>query len=155
MKRCVECNGERLVERTVERKKELAGHIFLAQVPATVCEQCGETYFTSEEVGRFEQAVALTLARSGENSGAIFQYFRKFLGLRAQDLAGLLGLAKETVSRWENEAREPDRAAVALLGTMVLEQTEGRSTTLERLRALSMQAPLAKKVSLQLEALGV
>ncbi|MDX1991892.1 MAG: YgiT-type zinc finger protein [bacterium] len=44
--RCLYCNGQ-LVEQTVTRFQEYNGHWYMIEnLPALVCEQCGEQFFT-------------------------------------------------------------------------------------------------------------
>lgn len=48
MERCMYCGGT-LVEREVSRMQEYEGHWYLIEhVPALVCEQCGEIYYTMD-----------------------------------------------------------------------------------------------------------
>jgi transcriptional regulator with XRE-family HTH domain len=75
---------------------------------------------------------------------------RKALGLRAADLAGLLGVAAETVSRWETGQRDVDRGALALVGGLVVDRLEGSTATLDRLRALAKPPRTAKTKALEL-----
>jgi transcriptional regulator with XRE-family HTH domain len=70
------------------------------------------------------------------------------LGLRAADLAELLDVAAETVSRWENAQRTVDRPAWVALSAMVLDRIEGGTRTLDRLRTLRSRTPLPKLVRL-------
>jgi transcriptional regulator with XRE-family HTH domain len=73
---------------------------------------------------------------SGPATGEAFRFMRKVLGIPAIELAELLDVAPETVSRWENGKLPIERRALALLASMVLDRVEGVTTTLERLRSL-------------------
>ena len=54
------CKGS-LEERLVSRVQEYNGHWYLIEnLPALVCEQCGETYFTPEA-----HSLVLRLVRAG------------------------------------------------------------------------------------------
>jgi hypothetical protein len=70
--------------------------------------------------------------------------------MRATDLAALLDVSAETISRWETEKRAVDRGALALVGNLVRDTLEGRTATLEQLRALREPRPLAKTIQLDL-----
>ncbi len=62
MDECLYCKGE-LEERLVSRVQEYHGHWFLIEnLPALVCTQCGETYFTPEA-----HSLVLRLVRAGTN----------------------------------------------------------------------------------------
>lgn len=151
MKRCTQCEqGGMLVERAVENSREVAGHLFVAFIPAKTCSRCKAVYFEASVIERFELHVAGKLADSGVSSGEAFRFMRKALGMRAVDLAGLLDVAPETVSRWETDKRSADRGAVALLGALVRDMLEGRTSTLDGLQALREPRPLAKTIRIEI-----
>lgn len=150
MRRCVRCKGQEF-ER-VERKlvRTVGDQAFSTAIPAERCVKCGEGYISAEDGMRFEAAIAAELARRGVTSGEGFKYMRRHLALRSGDLAGLLSVAPETVSRWETGQRPVDPAAARLLGVLVLEKTAGRSETIDRLRALVKPRRQPKTVRLDL-----
>jgi putative zinc finger/helix-turn-helix YgiT family protein len=136
MKRCHKCRGVRLQATELEHEVEVAGCRFKAMMPATRCAECGETVVSGADLEAFELAVAADLAQRGPTSGEAFRFMRKALGLKAVEVAGLLDVTQETVSRWENDKFKPERRALALLGSMVLDRQDGRATTMDRLREL-------------------
>ena len=71
---------------------------------------------------------------------------RKALELRADELADLLDVTRETISRWENDRQPLERRAVALISELVVDRVEGRTRTIDRLRALREPPRLAKTV---------
>lgn len=146
MKRCLQCKGERLSEATTEERLEVAGKTFEASVPVIRCADCGESYYPGPELERFELEVAGALAEHGEMSAEAFRFMRKALGVRACELAELLDVAQETVSRWEHGRLPIERRAAALLSAMVLDRLEGRTATLDRLKALLKPEPLPSLV---------
>ncbi len=60
-----------------------------------------ETYLDWKVLAKLDLAAAQWLADAGARSPETFRFMRKTLGLRAADLAELLDVAPETVSRWE------------------------------------------------------
>lgn len=64
MKSCVTCGKGPLKSTEIELRREVAGHVFTAVIPATVCEACGEEYTAGEDIGRFEQTIARTLLKA-------------------------------------------------------------------------------------------
>ena len=147
MTRCEACKGP-LRQGLVEESREVGGHRFVASLPARVCSGCGERYLEARTLARFEQRIAVSLARAGETRGEVFKLARKAVGLRAADLGELLGVAPETISRWETGERPVDRGAFALLADMAQDALEGRPATLEMLRAMKSPKRLAKTVRL-------
>ncbi len=106
-------------------------------------------------MARFELRVAKELARAGVSSGEAFRFMRRSLALRAIDLAELLDVAPETVSRWETEKRAVHRGAYAIVASLVRERLDGREETLAALRALRRPRQLGETVDLdEVESLG-
>jgi len=147
-KRCVECRGRELVAGEAEEQIEVAGKTFAAMVPVAKCAKCGATYLSHDALGVLELGAAGELARHGEASPEAFGFMRRALGVRAVELAELLAVTPETVSRWEHGRQPIDRGAAALLSAMVVDRLEGRTSTLDRLKALQQPDPLPKLVHL-------
>jgi len=148
--KCPSCGGEKWKKGTIPQALEVAGRTFKADLAATVCTKCGEPIVSHDELGLFEVAIARELARAGACSGQAIKFMRKAIGLPAADLAALLGVQRWTLSRWETGERDAPLAAVATLGTLVLDHAAGRTDTLERLRAMTRGPKLAKTVRLDL-----
>jgi putative zinc finger/helix-turn-helix YgiT family protein len=148
MKRCYACKGEELVAVTVDLERKIGGRVFKAAVRAARCAKCGEETYAGPELEAFDLAVAGELANHGVASAEGFSFMRRALGMMARDLAELLDVAPETVSRWEHGKLPLDRGPVALLSAMVLDRLEGRTTTLDRLKTLLRPEPLPKLVRL-------
>ncbi len=148
MKRCHACKGERLLAVTVDLDRKIMGRTFKAAVPATRCAKCGEETYAGPDLEAFDVAIAGELARHGVASAEAFSFMRRALGMMARDLAELLDVAPETVSRWEHGKLPLDRGPVALLSAMVLDRLEGRTTTLDHLKSLLRPEPLPKLVHL-------
>jgi transcriptional regulator with XRE-family HTH domain len=128
----------------------VGGHVFVAALPARYCRSCEEASYEGATLQRFDLHVASRLVEAGSSSGAAFRFLRKALGLRAIDVAGLLDVAAETLSRWETDKRAVDRGALAVLASCVHDALAGRTTTLETLRALRSPRTLEKRVQLDL-----
>lgn len=135
-KRCVECGGSEMKATRSDERVKVAGRTFAAKIPATRCVKCGAKYLSHEAVGVLELAAAGELARHGEVPSEAFGFMRRTLGLKALELARLLDVTPETVSRWEHGKQPIDRGAAALLSAMVLDRIDGRTTTLDSLKAL-------------------
>ncbi len=147
-RRCPYCKGKEFEEDTHRDQREVAGYTFAANLRAFRCKSCSELLFELNEVGRFDKQIAGWLAGEGILSGEAFRFMRKAIGLRSGELAELLDLAPETLSRWEREHRQPDRRAMAVLGSLVLDKLNGQDQTLKRLRALGSVQGGSKPVDL-------
>lgn len=146
LRRCARCGGDSLVAAVVSEVMEVDGRTFEAELPATRCESCGEIYFDLGTIGTFEMLVAAKLVELGARSGAALRFMRKAMGMRAVDLAELLDVAPETLSRWENEQREVDLGTLMTVGSLVLDAARGASATLDRLKALRSPPPASDRV---------
>lgn len=147
-KRCYNCRSEQLATVEREDRIEVAGHRFIRTLPAQRCSRCGAETVEGADIQGFEWLVAGELARHGEVSPQSFSFMRRVLGLKAAELADLLDVRPETISRWENAKQSIERRAAALLASMVIDKLEGRSSTLERLQTLRSPSPLPKRVNL-------
>jgi DNA-binding transcriptional regulator YiaG len=105
----------------------LDGRTYSGEVPATKCDKCGEVLISGPGVGLFEHALTLTLSRSGTIGREAFRWLRLYAGLKAVDLAPLLGVTAVQISRWENGKHPLERKAIALVSALAVEQTEGRT----------------------------
>jgi transcriptional regulator with XRE-family HTH domain len=102
---------------------------------------------------RIDLEVATVLAMKGPLQGETLRFMRKALGLRGFELAALLGVTGETLSRWEHEQRPVDSMAWILVGSLVLEHAGRPPVTLRRLLAANEKkpTPLPKTVRLRVD----
>jgi YgiT-type zinc finger domain-containing protein len=148
MKRCYKCKGEKLEKEMVEERVKIGARTFVGMLPVTRCSSCGEETFAGPDLEALDLTISGELARHGEISADAFSFMRRALGVRAMDLAEFLDVTPETVSRWEHDRQPIDRGAIALLSAMVVDRLEGRTTTIDRLRALLKPEPLPRLVRL-------
>jgi DNA-binding transcriptional regulator YiaG len=100
--------------------RKIAGRTFSVDVSVTESED-GPTV-NLRDAADAELAIATALALEGPVHGEAFKFMRKAMGMPATELGELLGVAAETISRWETGAREVDRGAWLALGSLVLER---------------------------------
>ncbi len=143
MTRCGECKSSDLRQVREPFKSAVRLHdgkrieFVLEDVPQTVCGACGERFIDDATLEQVEQREARALIETGVRDGAVFKFLRKVAGLKATDVAELLGVTPVTVSHWENGHSEPDLADWATLALLVEDHFAGRKTTLDRLRRLA------------------
>ncbi len=137
--KCPVCGQGELKTGVVELERVVAGKSFTAKAQALVCGECAENFVSDEALEAFELAIASKLA-SGPADGPGFKFMRRVLGLRGADLAQLLQVSLETISRWETGKRAVDHRGFALLGLLVKERAAGRSDIMSHLERLA-QAP--------------
>ena len=106
--KCLECGT--LMKTTRENHKYDASGlpgVVLANVEVHRCPECGEQEVQIPHIQGLHRTLAMTLARKHERlAAAEIKFLRKYLGLAGNDFAQLIGVAPETVSRWE-QGRTP------------------------------------------------
>jgi putative zinc finger/helix-turn-helix YgiT family protein len=122
--------GEQRVERAVGPLE------FEGLVQGWACDGCGEVFYDGADLEEFERQIARWIARHGFTSGEEIRFMRKVAGIRAVDLAKLLGVSAETVSHWETGKHEADRAARSTIAALALEALDDEVSVAELLRAL-------------------
>jgi putative zinc finger/helix-turn-helix YgiT family protein len=142
MTRCTECESDQLVQGTAPDTLTVGGQTFTADLPVVRCEACGAVFFDGPAVGEFERAVARELAQRGPATGETFRFMRKALGMRAADLAEMLDVTPETLSRWETGKLPMGRTSWLTLSSLVLDY----EATCARLQAAKAGPGLAKAV---------
>jgi putative zinc finger/helix-turn-helix YgiT family protein len=105
--------GGTMVDRTHEHVERVGQHIVTnAWGEASVCNKCGEVELYLNELAWYQRrAAAIVLRESTSIDGAVVKYARRSLGLKQTELAELLGVRHETLSRWETDSEEMPRTA--------------------------------------------
>ncbi|MDY0001846.1 MAG: helix-turn-helix domain-containing protein [Polyangia bacterium] len=134
--KCAQCDNGTLETGVVERTVKVGELSYTAEVPAKVCPRCGAYRLSMDTVRRLSAKIAADLAKEGVATPEVFRYLRKRLKLSAKELATLLDVTPETVSRWENGKHPMDLRALKLLGAMVLDSLGERPGLLDYLRSL-------------------
>jgi DNA-binding XRE family transcriptional regulator len=136
MKQCAEC-GARGLRRVAEKREMTVGpRTFVGVIEELQCEKCHARFASGPSGVAFELGVARWLAEHGFATGGEIRLMRKAAGLRAADLADLLGVAAESVSHWETGKHQADHGMLATIGALVLDALDGSTATRDRLRAL-------------------
>ena len=148
-RRCWKCGSATLTESTFHAERKIGGQVFVTELPARKCSSCGEQTVSGPDLLAFDAAVAGELARSGVSSPDALKFLRKSMALTAAELAELLELRPETISRIENGKMPVDRRTVALVGALALDHLAGRSETADRLRALAHPPKGRKRVEVK------
>lgn len=137
MSTCPKCSSERVEQGQQRVSRKLFGRTYMAQLPGRRCLDCGETCINAIELLRFELAIAAHLARNGPVSGESLSWMRRALGLTGEQLASMLEVRPETLSRWEHGKRDVDRNAWLTASALILDEIEGKPRTRERIEAIS------------------
>jgi HTH-type transcriptional regulator/antitoxin MqsA len=110
--RCPECGKKAVELATVQHSSQIKhdGRLYAVEIPSLRvphCSACGELVFDNDADQQIAQALREQL---GLLSGDQIRKNREHLGLSQRVLAEHLGVAVETISRWENGALTQTRA---------------------------------------------
>jgi len=110
--RCPECGKKTVQPVTVQHTSQIKhdGRLYTVEIPRLRiprCSTCGELVFDNDADEQIAQALREQL---GLLSGDQIRKSREDLGLSQRVLAEHLGVAAETISRWENGALTQTRA---------------------------------------------
>lgn len=149
--RCPHCQSTELRDEAIECERAVGESAFSSLIPAQTCASCGHSYPEGPALLRFNRAVARALVTSGVVSPEAFRFLRKTAGLKAAELADYLGVTAETVSRWETGKQGISRSNMLALGSLVLDEMEGRDDTKRRLSPPEKPALAGRTIQLALE----
>ena len=151
MKKCKRCNEAKLEAVLVEDRADVAGHIFMAQLPGDRCTGCGAVAIDGSHVKRFELCIASELAKAGYRSHEAFKFIRGVLELDVNAVAQLCGVDAELVELWDAGRCPVTARASALLSSLVLSRYEDRGASIDALTLLRVPRRLARTVRISLE----
>jgi putative zinc finger/helix-turn-helix YgiT family protein len=152
MRKCSACGKSALRTGKHTHALRAAGVQFRAALPALVCGSCGEAVVEDDTVERFELMAARELARMGIANGDAFRFMRKALGMTGAELARVLAVTPETVSRWETGKVELGRSEFVMLASLVADRIEGRDRTLAL--ATAQDRPATERGTVELDIAG-
>ncbi|MDD5307077.1 MAG: helix-turn-helix domain-containing protein [Deltaproteobacteria bacterium] len=120
-------------------------HVTLKGVEVRRCRSCGEHEVVIPRIEDLHQAIAMAVvAKKSRLMPAEVRFLRKHLGWSGTDFARHMGVAAETVSRWEN-GREPMGAvADRLLRLLVATKAPERDYVIDSLAELGDEATPAR-----------
>lgn len=114
--KCVECGHELRLTRE-PLTETYRGETFTVEgIERLVCDECGEYEIDATEADRLSEVITEAYAkRHGLLAPAEIKTIRKALKMTQAQFERLLGVAKPTVSRWENGASQPTATACQLM----------------------------------------
>lgn len=107
--KCPVCGSAELTTTHEAYKYDECGlpNVTLANIEIQRCGNCGEILPAIPRMAELHKAIARAVVEQhAKLSGAEVRFLRKYLGHSGADFATLIGVSRETVSRWEND-KEP------------------------------------------------
>jgi putative zinc finger/helix-turn-helix YgiT family protein len=121
--KCRECAAPVTVERNAVRRYEMGGlpHVELHGIEVTRCGACGAESIAIPRLGQLHTVLAEAFVKQPRMLAPTeIKFLRKHLGLSGADFAQRMGVARETVSRWETGAMPMGAVADRLLRLLVV-----------------------------------
>ncbi len=114
--RCTECGHELRLTSGPLTETYRGEEFTIEGIERLACAECGEYEISLKEAGALSEAIIEAYAkRHGLLAPAEIKAIRKALKMTQAQFEKLLGVAKPTVSRWENGASQPTATACQLM----------------------------------------
>lgn len=106
--KCAECGGQLKVTGKTHRYAESGlPHVVLHGVAVRKCQACGAEEVAIPNIAGLHRSIAAILVnRPSALVAPELRFLRQYLGHSSKDFAKTLGVAPETLSRWENASRD-------------------------------------------------
>lgn len=121
--KCDDCGSPVTKERDAVRRYDMGGlpHVELHGVEVTSCESCGKEGIAIPRIGQLHRVMAGAFVTQRRMLAPVeIRFLRKHIGLSGADFAQRMGVARETVSRWETAAQPMGAVADRLLRLLVV-----------------------------------
>ena len=124
-------------------------NVTLVGLPVTRCPRCGNYEISIPRIEQLHRLIARALIEKATRfRGEEVRFLRKSLGWSGPDFARHMGVADETVSRWENDAAPIGPQADRLLRLMVAQGHPITRYPTERLAQINPRKALATRLEL-------
>lgn len=147
---CDDCGKQVMTESNAVRRYEIGGlpHVELHGVEVTRCEGCGKEGVAIPRIGQLHSVLAAAFVAQPRMLAPVeVRFLRKHIGLSMADFAQMMGVARETVSRWETGASPMGAVADRLLRLFVLTHEPTECYAVDDLLRDLNDEPAPKKLS--------
>lgn len=120
---CRSCGGVLTIERNATRRYTAGGlpHVELHGLEVRRCGGCGEETVAIPKMAQLHRVIAHAFVMQRRMLAPVeVRFLRKHIGLSAGDFAQRMGVARETVSRWEGGQQPMGASADRLLRLLVV-----------------------------------
>lgn len=145
---CDECGGRRTTERAV-RRYDIGGlpHVELHGIEVARCDACGKEDLAIPRVGQLHRVLADLFVKQPRMLAPVeIRFLRKHIGMSTADFAEVMGVSRESVSRWETGTNKMKATADRLLRMLVITHEPTESYAVEDLLKSLNDTPAPKKL---------
>jgi putative zinc finger/helix-turn-helix YgiT family protein len=149
MRKCYECGGEMTTDKNAVIRYDMAGlpHVQLHGVTIERCPKCGEETIVIPRLEQLHRALAHAFITQPRMIAPVeIKFLRKHMGFSSADFALRMGVARETVSRWEAGAQSMGAVADRLLRLLVITHEPTESYAVDDLLQELTDAPAPEKL---------
>lgn len=154
--KCVECGGNLKVTATTHRYVESGlSDVVLHGVQVRACQKCGAEEVAIPNIADLHRCIAsILVARKSALAAVELRFLRQFLGHSSKDFAKTLGVAPETLSRWENANRDIPPVVDRVVRLLVANTRPRTDYSADMLANIKPKAPKHTRMALRLRGAG-
>lgn len=153
---CDQCGGPTTTAR--ENFRYAASglpNVTLVGVQVTRCPNCGAFEVEIPKIEELHRTIARAVVKKpAPLSPEEVRFLRKWIGWSGVDFASHMGVAPETVSRWETGALKMGASADRLLRLMIVNRAPVEDYSLEMLKAIDESVSAPFLLGVEADALG-
>jgi putative transcriptional regulator len=149
--KCEECGGLAITEHNAVRRYEIGGlpHVELHGIEVTRCTVCGGEEIAIPRIEQLHRLLAEAFIKQHRNLAPVeIRFLRKHMGHSMNVFAEIMGVTRETVSRWETGGTPMGSAANRLLRLLVVSHEPPESYVVDDLLRELSGAPAPERPSL-------
>jgi putative zinc finger/helix-turn-helix YgiT family protein len=153
---CSDCGGNLKITGDTYRYVEsgLPG-VVLHGVQVRKCQVCGAEEVAIPNIAGLHRCIAaLRVARKSALAAVELRFLRQFLGHSSKDFAKTLGVAPETLSRWENASRDIPPVVDRVVRLLVVNTPPRTDYSADMLANIRPTAPKHARMTLRLRGDG-
>jgi len=136
---CIQCGG-RLTTKPENYRYTASGlpNVTLIGVDVRRCSKCGDHEVVIPRIEELHRVLAASVVRQVSRlTKEELRFLRKYLGYSGVDFAKLIGVAAETVSRWENGKEKIGPTTEKLIRMLVVHTQPSRRYPIEELKKIT------------------
>lgn len=148
--KCEECGGQMAVEVNAVRRYDVGGlpQVELHGVEVTRCTGCGSEAIAIPRMAQLHRVVANCFVNQHRMLAPVeIRFLRKHIGMSGAEFAQRMGVARETVSRWETGTNQMGAVADRLLRLLVVTHEPAKSYVVDDLLRELTDTPAPENVS--------
>ena len=147
---CIQCGGK-LVTKSENYRYTACGlpNVTLVGVDVTRCSKCGDHEVVIPRIEELHRVLAAAVVRQVSRlTKDELKFLRKYLGYSGVDFAKVVGVAAETISRWENGKEKIGPTTEKLIRMLVVHTQPNRTYPIETLKEIT-EGRAPKRLSLR------